>query len=169
MKRQILEYPDPRLKLVSKPVTRFDARLHQLIEDMFETMEGADGIGLAAPQVDEPIRVFVIDLGLQDGYEKHRYEFVNPVITEASGKAVFEEGCLSVPGIGESVTRKNAVTISFQDRHGMEQILHAQELLAVAIQHENDHLDGILFVDRLSPIKRLLMKRKLGKKDKVTL
>jgi peptide deformylase len=160
----ILEYPDPRLHEVSVPVTRFDADLHQLLEDMFETMTAANGIGLAAPQVDRRIRVFVIDLALQEGQTAQRYEFINPRITAAAGKASFEEGCLSVPGVGESVTRKGNVTVSYQDRHGKEQRLDANDLLAVAIQHENDHLDGMLFVDRLPAFKRLFVKKKLSRR-----
>ncbi len=160
----ILEYPDPRLHEVSLPVTEFDAELGRLLDDMAETMLGANGIGLAAPQVDRRIRVFIIDLGLQEGYPQQRLEFINPRIVAATGKAAFEEGCLSVPGVGESVTRKGNVTVLYQDRHGNEQRLDAKDLLAVAIQHENDHLDGVLFVDRLSVFKRLFVKKKLSRR-----
>jgi peptide deformylase len=159
----ILEYPNPRLHEVSKPVSAFNASLHTLLDDMYDTMKGASGIGLAAPQVDRRVRVFIIDLTDQEGEEPVRYEFVNPKISEAEGKASFEEGCLSVPGVGESVTRKGAVTVHYQDRHGKQHRLRAEGLLAVAIQHENDHLDGVLFIDRLSKIKRALVKRKLSR------
>lgn len=161
----ILEYPDSRLNEVSVPVTRFDSELHNLLDDMADTMKAAGGIGLAAPQVDRRLRAFIIDLGSQEGYPPHRYEFLNPRLSETSGRAAFEEGCLSVPGVGEMVTRKGAVTVHFQNRHGEEHRLRAEGLLAVAIQHENDHLDGILFIDRLALIRRKLVKRRLGRKS----
>ncbi len=159
----ILEYPNPRLHELSVPVTIFDSTLHKLLDDMHDTMRGASGIGLAAPQVDRRIRVFIIDLTEQEGEQPVRYEFINPKITQAEGKASFEEGCLSVPGAAESVLRKGIVTVAYQDRHGKQQHLRAEGLLAVAIQHENDHLDGVLFIDRLSKIKRALVKRKLAR------
>lgn len=160
---EILQYPDERLKQVSQPVTKFDPKLHKLLDDMAVTMYQANGIGLAAPQVGEFIRAFVIDLGLSDENHKKIYEFINPKISNGEGKIVFEEGCLSVPGVAEEVTRKAKVKVQFQDRFGEDQVLEADELLAVAIQHENDHLDGVLFVDRLSPLKRRFVKRKLEK------
>jgi peptide deformylase len=160
---KILHYPDPRLAEVSVPVTKFDEKLHKLLDGMAETMYEADGIGLAAPQVDERIRVFIIDLGDQEGQPKKKWEFINPKLSNGEGKIVFEEGCLSVPGLTEEVTRKERVTLNYQDRFGKARKLEAEGLLAVAIQHENDHLDGVVFVDRLSPIKRRLAKRKLAK------
>jgi peptide deformylase len=159
----ILEYPNPRLKEVSAPVTVFDPALHKLLDDMHDTMKGASGIGLAAPQVDRRVRAFIIDLSGQEGEEPVRYEFINPKITDTEGKASFEEGCLSVPGAAESVSRKAIVTVQYQDRHGKQQRLRAEGLLAVAIQHENDHLDGVLFIDRLSKLKRAIVKRKLAR------
>lgn len=161
MRLEILEYPDKRLRKVSESVTRFDADLSKLLDDMHETMLGAHGIGLAAPQVNRPLRVFIVDLSLQEDEAKVRHEFVNPKISEGTGKISFEEGCLSVPGVGESVNRKKRIRVDYQDRTGKAQVLYAEDLLAVAIQHEYDHLDGILFVDRLSAIKRALVKRKL--------
>jgi peptide deformylase len=162
-KLPILKYPDPRLEEVSLPVTAFDAELHRLLDDMHETMAGAEGIGLAAPQVDRRIRAFIIDLGQQEGFPHSRHEFINPRFVEASGRASFEEGCLSVPGVAELVRRKNHVTVEYQDRLGNQRRLSAEGLFAVAIQHENDHLDGVLFVERVSAIRRLFLKRKLGR------
>ncbi len=160
---KILHYPDPRLAEKSVPVEKFDAKLHKLLEAMTETMYEANGIGLAAPQVDERIRVFIIDLDGEDESPKKKWEFINPQLSKGEGKIVYEEGCLSVPGYTEEVTRKARVSVEYQDRHGRVRNLEAEGLLAVAIQHENDHLDGIMFVDRLSPIKRRLAKRKLAK------
>lgn len=160
---EILKYPDPRLAEISQPVTKFDAELHALLESMADTMYEADGIGLAAPQVNRLHRIFIIDLGHEEGQRKKKWEFVNPKISKGEGKVVYEEGCLSVPGLTEEVTRKNFVTVDYQDRNGKPRKLEAEALLAVAIQHENDHLDGIVFVDRLSVIKKRLAKRKLKK------
>ncbi|MBY0369718.1 peptide deformylase [bacterium] len=160
---EILHYPDPRLREVSKPVTAFDQKLHRLLDDLHETMLAARGIGIAAPQVGEKVRAFIIDLGLQEGFPKERYEFINPELSQLTGKASFEEGCLSVPGIGEPVNRSEMVLVTYQDRFGHRQELRAEGLLAVAIQHEHDHLDGILFIDRLGVIQKQLVKRRLGK------
>ncbi len=160
---EILKYPDPRLQEISESVEEFDARLHELLDSMAETMYSADGIGLAAPQVDRLARIFIIDIGSQDENHQRIYEFINPVLSNGEGKIIFEEGCLSVPGIAEEVQRKQSITVNFQDRTGKPQTMEAQGLLAVAIQHENDHLDGTLFVDRLSPLKRRFVKRKLSK------
>lgn len=160
----ILKYPDPRLKEVSEPVTEFGLALHTLLDEMAETMYAANGIGLAAPQVNHRIRAFVIDLGEQeDGTPKQLHEFINPKLSGGEGKIVYEEGCLSVPGLAEEVTRKSTITVDYQDRHGKKHTLHADGLLAVAVQHENDHLDGVLFIERLSALKRRLAKRKLAK------
>jgi peptide deformylase len=159
----ILKYPDPRLKEVSRPVTQFDDELRQTLDSMAETMYSASGVGLAAPQVGELKRMFVIDIGSQDENHRRLYELINPKITHGEGKTTFEEGCLSVPGIAEEVSRKAKVTVEFQDRFGQPHSMNAEALLAVAIQHENDHLDGILFVDRLSPLKRRFLKRRLAK------
>ncbi len=160
---EIIKYPDPRLKQKSVPVIHFDQKLHALLEDMAQTMYEADGIGLAAVQVNQHLRMFIIDLGGEDGQRKKKWEFINPKISNGEGKTVYEEGCLSVPGLTEEVTRKERITIDYQDRKGKLRKLEAEGLFAVAIQHENDHLDGIVFIERLSPIKRRLAKRKLSK------
>ncbi len=159
---EILKYPDPRLTKVSTKVAHFDTSLHALLDAMIETMYAANGIGLAAPQVNQPVRAFVIDLQL-DEEGKKVYEFVNPKLHDGEGKVIYEEGCLSVPGLAEEVTRKAVIFVDYQDRRGRSRTMRAEGLLAVAIQHENDHLDGILFVDRLPLIKRRLAKRKLAK------
>ena len=164
---EILKFPDDRLKQISKPVERFDSKLHKLLDDMAVTMYGAKGVGLAAPQVAELVRLFVIDIGEEASQEcgipRRLYEFINPKISQKSGKIVFEEGCLSVPGVTEEVTRSEHIVVNFQDRQGKDQEMEATGLLAVAIQHENDHLDGILFIEKLSPLKRRLVKRQLSK------
>lgn len=161
---EILKYPDPFLEKVAAPVKKFDENLHQLLDEMAVTMYEANGVGLAAPQVGKSIRAFVVDIGgTEEEPEKHLYEFINPKLTHGKGKIAFEEGCLSVPGFTESVNRKQSIVVEYQDRFGKKQSLTAHDLLAVAIQHENDHLDGVLFVERLSPLKRRLVRRKLEK------
>lgn len=163
MKLEVLKYPDAALRELSEPVDNFDAALSRFLDDLAETMYANNGVGLAAPQVGNRIRVFVIDVDQKDGLPGKLYEFINPKITKGEGSIVFEEGCLSVPGVSEEVTRKRKVQVQYWDRKGQFQVLEAEDLLAVAIQHENDHLDGILFLDRLSPLKRSLIKRKLSK------
>lgn len=160
---EILKYPDARLKEKSYSIETFGSSLHQFMDEMADTMYAANGVGLAAPQVGKILRAFVIDIGPQDEMYRKLYEFINPRLSKGEGKIVYEEGCLSVPGVSEAVERKAKITVDYFDRHGKAQTLVAEELLAVAIQHENDHLDGILFIDRLSPLKRKWMKRKLTK------
>ena len=160
---EILKYPDPRLKRISEPVVEFGPQLHRLLDAMATTMYAADGIGLAAPQVGETLRAFVIDLGTSENKKNKLFEFINPEITEAEGKIAFEEGCLSVPGVSEEVSRNEQIRVKFKDRFGKSQEMQAEGLLAVAIQHENDHLNGVLFVEKLSPLKRRLVKKKLQK------
>lgn len=163
MTLEILTYPNPRLKEVSKPVTEFGPKLHKLLDDMAETMYAANGVGLAAPQVGETIRVFVVDVQIEGGAPRKLLEFINPKFTAGEGKIVYEEGCLSIPGVAEEVTRKAKVKIEYQDRFGEKKEMEAEGLLSVALQHENDHLDGVLFVERLSPIRRRLTRKKLEK------
>jgi len=160
---EILKYPDPRLKEVAEPVTDFGPSLHKLLDEMAKTMYAADGIGLAAPQVGVGLRLFVIDLGPGENRKPKLHEFINPELSSGEGSIAFEEGCLSVPGITEEVKRNEKITVRYQDRNGKKLEMVAEELLAVAIQHENDHLDGILFVEKLSPLKRRLLKKKLQK------
>jgi peptide deformylase len=161
--RTILEFPDPRLRTRAHPVTRFDADLSRLIDDMFESMYAAPGIGLAATQIDVHQRVIVIDIS------KERNEplvFVNPQILSREGVAETEEGCLSVPGIFEEVERAAKVRVRFQERDGKEIERDYDDVLAVCIQHEMDHLEGKLFVDYLSDLKRQRIRKRLEKDRK---
>ena len=156
----ILEFPDPRLRTLAKPVAVVDDAVRQLIDDMFETMYAAPGIGLAATQVDAHHRFMVIDVS--EGKDQPLV-FVNPQILARQGEQVYQEGCLSVPGIFADVTRADAITVRYLDRDGGEQELATDGLLAVCIQHEMDHLEGKLFVDYLSPLKREMVRKKLVK------
>jgi peptide deformylase len=165
--RSILTAPDPRLKAVSEPVEKVDAEMRTLIDDMIETMYGADGIGLAAIQVGVPKRVLVLDIDQKDG-KKNPRAFINPVITWASEEtATFEEGCLSIPEIWDEVERPARIKAEYLDREGKKQVLEAEGLLAVCLQHEMDHLEGILFVDHLSKLKRSMAMKKLQKAKKL--
>jgi peptide deformylase len=160
----ILRYPDPRLHKVAKPVTEFGERLNQLVADMAETMYDAPGVGLAASQVDVHERVVVIDT--TDTKDQLRV-FVNPEITWASDeKQVYDEGCLSVPGIYDGVERPARVKVRALDQKGEPFELEADGLLAVCIQHEMDHLMGKVFVEYLSPLKRNRIKSKLLKEER---
>lgn len=160
---EILKYPDERLKKVSKSVTQFDKRLHKFLDDMAETMYAANGVGLAAPQVNRFERFFLVDIEPADAEERNLFEIINPKISQGEGKISYEEGCLSVPGVSEEVTRKVRVRVDYQDRFGKPQVLIAEDLLSVAIQHEYDHLEGILFIEQLSPLKRRFLRKKLSK------
>ncbi len=156
----ILHYPDARLHTVAKPVQAVDARLRKLVEDMAETMYAANGIGLAATQVNVHERVIVIDISEA---RKELRVFINPELVAKSGQMEGEEGCLSVPGIYDRVTRAERVTVRALDRDGNAFELEADGLLAVCIQHEMDHLAGKVFVDYLSGLKRNRIKTKLAK------
>lgn len=156
----ILHFPDPRLRQKAKPVTQFDAALSRLVDDMFDTMYAAPGIGLAATQVNVQLRLVVIDVS--DEKTDPRV-FVNPEILESRGEEEMDEGCLSVPGFYETVRRADWVRVHALDRHGQPFELETDGLLAVCIQHELDHLDGKLFVDYLSSLKRDRIRRKLEK------
>ncbi|MBB5014772.1 peptide deformylase [Rehaibacterium terrae] len=159
-KLTILEFPDPRLRTVAKPVERVDDALRRLIDDMFETMYAAPGIGLAATQVDVHQRLLVLDVS----EDKSRpMVFINPEIVASEGTEVCQEGCLSVPGIFADVKRAAQVTVRALDRDGRPFEIVADGLLAVCIQHEMDHLAGKLFVDYLSPLKREMVRKKLAK------
>ncbi len=156
----ILHYPDPKLHTVAKPVTVFDAGLHQLIADMAETMYEAPGIGLAATQVDRHIQLIVIDLSKE---KNDLLVLINPKIISQAGEQDYEEGCLSVPGIYETVTRAEMITVSAQDKDGKTFQMNADGLLSICIQHEMDHLKGKVFVEYLSPLKRNRIKQKMVK------
>jgi peptide deformylase len=156
----ILEFPDPRLRTHAQPVTVFDQKLLDLIDAMFATMYEAPGIGLAATQVDVHRQLLVLDVSDE---RNQPLVLINPVITAHEGSQVYQEGCLSVPGIFADVERADRITVTALDRHGKPFTLDADGLLAVCIQHEMDHLIGKLFVDYLSPLKRELVRKKLDK------
>lgn len=161
----ILEFPDPRLRKVAEPVTVFDDALSKLVEDMFETMYDAPGIGLAATQVDVHKRLIVIDVS-ED--RSQPLVFINPEVTVLDkDTAEYDEGCLSVPGFYETVVRPQHVRVVARDRDGEEFTMEPEGLLAVCIQHEIDHLDGKLFVDYLSSLKRGRIRKKLEKQHRL--
>ncbi|SUC10709.1 peptide deformylase [Pasteurella canis] len=159
----VLVYPDERLKIVAKPVDIIDDNVREIIDDMFETMYHQEGIGLAATQVDIHQRIITIDI---EGTKENQYVLINPEILEGCGETGIEEGCLSLPGMRGFVPRKEKVKVKALDRQGDEYILEADGLLAICIQHEIDHLNGIVFADYLSPLKRQRMKEKLIKWQK---
>lgn len=161
--REVVKYGNPVLHSPSARVETIDEATVRLVEDMVATMYAAPGIGLAAPQIGVPLRVIVIDLSV--GEDKGQLiKLVNPEFVEKEGEQRHEEGCLSVPGYGGSPVRPARVTVRGLDLEGKEKTYEATELLARAFCHEIDHIDGVLFVDRLSPLKRDLMKRKLRKR-----
>ena len=161
--RPIVRYGDPVLHGPSAKVDRIDDEIRVLLRDMVETMYAAPGIGLAAPQLGVPLRVIVIDLSLGED-AKQLIQLVNPEFLEREGEQRHEEGCLSIPGYAGSPTRPGRVKVRGLDGDGNERVCEATELLARAFCHEIDHVDGLVFVDRLSPLKRDLMKRKLRKR-----
>ena len=167
----IIETPDPRLRVISKPVEKFDAELKTLVADMFETMYDAPGIGLAAIQVGVPKRILVIDLQEPDPDDEEGKKvireprvFINPVFSDESEEhSVYQEGCLSVPEQYADVTRPAEVTVDWQDEDGKPHQERMTGLMATCIQHEHDHLEGILFIDHLSRLKREMVLKKLAK------
>lgn len=162
--RTVVTFPDPILKQRCAEVTDFGAELHTLLDDMADTMAKEEGIGLAANQVAVSLRVFIMDVpvgqerpdGSQDSI---RLEVINPRIVGKRGEVHYDEGCLSFPGVTESVLRAAEIELAFQDRHGVAQQVTATGLVAICMQHELDHLDGITFIDRLSPLKRRVVLR----------
>ncbi len=156
MKLTIVEYPDKRLRQVSKEVTAFDKDLHDLLDAMNPMMINTNGIGLAAIQVGYAIRALILNIPDEDGEQppENLLEIINPIITDKSGESLYQEGCLSVPKFYEDIKRYEKISINYQDRDGNTMQLDAEGLLAIAIQHEMDHLEGILFIDKLSYAKR---------------
>lgn len=154
----ILIFPDPRLKEIAKPVTKIDENIKNIVNDMLETMHHTNGIGLAATQVNIHQRIIVIDI---PDSNREPFCIINPVVVEHSGTLVWEEGCLSLPDIRAKVKRHANITIEYQDIENKTQSLSAAGLLSVCIQHELDHINGITFYDRLSPLKRALLKNKI--------
>ena len=167
MIRPILLYPDKRLRNPGKEVEEFDAELHELIDDMAETMYAAPGVGLAAPQLGVSKRLFIVDVATDEDEPSDLRVFINPEIVEAEGETTFNEGCLSFPGIREDIDRAERVKVRAFDRDGKPFELEADGLLAIAIQHETDHLDGKLMIDHLSVLRRRLVHRAMSKRAAV--
>jgi peptide deformylase len=162
--RTILHYPDPRLKQRAEPVAVVNDEIRRLVDDMAETMYAAPGVGLAANQIGVLLRVFVIDIAGEDEPSDLRV-FINPELLESTGTQTWEEGCLSFPGVTEEIRRAARVRVRALDRDGKPFELEAEGLLAVAIQHENDHLNGVVMLDKLNAVKRRLLGRKLARKS----
>jgi peptide deformylase len=162
--RTILHYPDKRLREQAQPVTRFDAELARLLEDMAETMYAAPGVGLAAVQIGVAQRIFVIDVSTGENEPSDLRVFINPEIVESTGEVCNEEGCLSFPGVHEEVVRAERVRVRAQDAKGEAFEIEADGFLAIAVQHENDHLNGKLMVDHLSMLRRRMVHRTMLKR-----
>ncbi len=180
MIRDIVVYPDKRLKLISKEVDTFDGVLHDLLDDMYDTMRAKNGVGLAAIQVGEAVRALIINVPLEnksgdtyseehdvnDQPKENTLEMINPVILEKDGSEKFQEGCLSIPGVYEDVERAKHVKVEYFDRHGEKYIIEDDDFLAIAIQHEMDHLDGKVFIEKLSFLKRKKFEKEWAKRQK---
>jgi len=163
--RPILEYPDARLRTVAAPVEKVDDEIRRLVEDMAETMYAAPGVGLAAPQIGVPLRIFVIDVA--DENEPAQFAaYINPEIIEAVGTQSWKDGCLSFPGVHENVKRAEQIRIRALGVDGVPFEVEATGLLAVAIQHENDHLNGVLMIDKVGPLQRRRMGKKLSERQR---
>lgn len=161
----IITYPNKILKTLSTDVAMFDEQLHTFLDDMYETMMSNNGIGLAAIQVAMPIRALILCIPDEEGNQSpaNVLEIINPRIMNTSGKSTYQEGCLSVPGFYEDIERYESLTLHYHNRHGVECILEADNLLSIAIQHEMDHLNGKLFIDHLSYSKRKKFEKELKK------
>lgn len=159
--REILRYPDPKLRIPGETVVDFGTPLHQLIEDMAETMYAAPGVGLAAPQIGVSLRLFIIDVASGEDSPSELRVFANPEILSLEGEVPFDEGCLSFPGAREEILRGERVKVRAQDATGAHFELEATDLLAIAIQHENDHLDGTLMIDRLTGLRKRSLHKKM--------
>ncbi|HIQ27142.1 MAG TPA: peptide deformylase [Sulfurovum sp.] len=172
MVREIVVYPDKRLKLISKEVKSFDGALHDLLDDMYDTMRAKNGVGLAAIQVGVDLRALIINIPLEgedgehDQPKENTLEMINPVITEQDGSEKFQEGCLSVPGVYEDIERAKHVKVVYFDRDGNKHSLENDAFLAIAIQHEIDHLDGKVFIEKLSYMKRKKFEKEWKKRTK---
>ena len=163
MIRTILHYPDKRLRDPGKRIEEVTPEIQSLIEDMAETMYAAPGVGLAATQIGEALQLFIIDVA-EDGTPSDLRVFINPEILETVGDITWQEGCLSFPGVQEDVDRAAKVRVKAQDKNGKTFELEAEGLLAVAIQHEFDHLQGVLMIDHMGPLKKRLTHRKMVKR-----
>ena len=156
MRLNIVEYPDKKLREKSKEVISFDEKLHKLLDAMYPVMMNTNGIGLAAIQVAHPVRALILNIPDEDGEQpkENLIEIINPVVINEDGESVYQEGCLSVPHFYEDIKRFETITINYQDRDSNTKTLEVDGLLAIAIQHEMDHLEGILFIDKLSYSRR---------------
>jgi len=180
MVREVLVYPNKKLKLISKEITSFDAKLHALLDDMYETMIFKNGVGLASIQIGVAKRVLIINIPLDDpsgeNYEDDRnildqpkentLEMINPIITHKDGSEIFKEGCLSIPGVYEEVERAKHIKVEYFDRDGEKQTLEDDDFLAIAIQHEIDHLEGKVFIEKLSYLRRKKFEKEWARKLK---
>ena len=164
--RHIITLPDPKLRLISRPLERVDDSVRKLLDDMVDTMHEAPGIGLAAIQIAEPLRLVVVDLAKKDE-PPQPLQFINPeIVWSADDRSIYEEGCLSIPEYYEEVERPASVRTRFIDRDGKQQEIVAEGLLATVLQHEIDHLDGVLFIDHISKLKRDRVTKKFAKMAK---
>jgi peptide deformylase len=168
MIRPVLTYPDPRLRRNSRDVQNFDEELGALLDDMYDTMMAKGGIGLAAIQIGRDLNALIINLSSDDDTQKRKdlVEFINPQITSLEGSCLFQEGCLSVPTVYEDVERASKITVRWQDRHGKSHEATYEGLMAVAVQHEIDHLRGHLFIEKLSYLKRKKFEKEWKKSHK---
>jgi peptide deformylase len=172
MVRDIVIYPDKRLKLISKEVTEFDSELHGLLDDLYDTMLSRKGVGLAAIQIGVDKRVLIINLPEDDDSDdvvikkEETLEIINPVFVKKVGNCKHQEGCLSIPGFYEDIDRAEHIVLEYQDRHGEKFTIDNNEFLAIALQHEVDHLDGKVFIEKLSFIKRKKFEKEWKKKFK---
>jgi len=160
--RDILIYPDKRLRKKSQTVEKIDKKILKLLDDLADTMYNAPGVGLAAPQVGEHVRVLVVDISTKEE-ENDLLELINPKITDTNGKQSSEEGCLSIPGYYGNITRKKNVTVEAVNRNGENYTIEAEDILSRVLQHEIDHLDGILFFDKMAKLKKELFIKKIDK------
>jgi len=156
MNLKIVEYPDKKLREKSQKVEKFDKELHELLDAMYPIMMNTNGIGLAAIQVAHPIDALILNIPDEEGEQpkENLIEMINPVITHKNGETTYQEGCLSVPSFYEDIERYEFITVNYQDRDGNTQTIEADGLMSIAIQHEYDHLQGILFIDKLSSSRR---------------
>ena len=168
MIREVITYPNKLLRLKSKDVEQFDIELHTLLDDMYDTMMAQGGVGLAAIQIAIPLNVLIINLPNEEDIQEidELIEAINPVIIQKNGTQIFTEGCLSVPGFSEDVTRAQHIIVEYFDRNGNKQIMECEDFLAVAWQHEMEHLAGHLFIENLSIIKRKKFEKEWKKKIK---
>jgi len=168
MKLSIVEYPDKRLREKSKAIEKFDKELHELLDAMYPVMLKSNGIGLAAIQVAHAMQALLINIPDEDDEQSIDYliEMINPVITHKSGETTYQEGCLSVPSFYEDINRYESITVNYQDRDGNTKTIEADGLMSIAIQHEIDHLNGILFIDKLSYSRRKKFEKEYKKMQK---